>query len=161
MGWILTREGDFCLEASKYIILGDFLFRRFADGLLLRCVNDEEAHKLLFEIHGSSASVIHIDGHFFAKDTTFKIIRNGYYWPSIFRDSYKFARSYDKCQKLLGKNCLFSMPLQPVLPDFPFSKWGLDFIGPINPPSSAGNIFILTTTNYFTKWTEVVPLRHA
>jgi hypothetical protein len=53
------------------------------------------------------------------------------------------------------------MPLQPVLPDFPFSKWGLDFIGPINPPSSAGQIFILTTTDYFTKWTEVVPLRHS
>jgi transposase InsO family protein len=52
------------------------------------------------------------------------------------------------------------MPLQPVLPDFPFSKWGLDFIGPINPLSSTGHIFILTTTDYFTKWTEVVPLRH-
>jgi hypothetical protein len=53
------------------------------------------------------------------------------------------------------------MPLQHVLPDFPFSKWGLDFIGPINPPSFVGNIFILTTTYYFTKWTEVVPLKHA
>jgi transposase InsO family protein len=53
------------------------------------------------------------------------------------------------------------MPLQPVLPDFPFSKWGLDFIGPINPPSSPGQVFVLTTTDYFTKWTEVVPLKHS
>jgi transposase InsO family protein len=53
------------------------------------------------------------------------------------------------------------MPLQLVLPDFPFSKWVLDFIGPINPPSSAGQVFILTTTYYFTKWTEVVPLKHS
>jgi hypothetical protein len=53
------------------------------------------------------------------------------------------------------------MPLQPVLQDFPFSKWGLDFIGSINPPSSAGKIFILTTRYYFTKWTEVVPLKHS
>jgi hypothetical protein len=53
------------------------------------------------------------------------------------------------------------MPLHHVLPDFPFSKWGLDFIGPINPPSSVGKIFILTATDYFTKWTEVVPLRHS
>jgi hypothetical protein len=45
------------------------------------------------------------------------------------------------------------MPLQHVLPDFPFSKWGLEFIGPINPPSSVGKFFILTTTYYFTKWT--------
>jgi hypothetical protein len=85
------------LEASKYIILEDFLFRSFVDVLLLRCVNDEEAHKLLHEIHGSSVSVIHIGGHFSTKDASFKIIRNGYYWPSIFRDSYKFSRSHDKC----------------------------------------------------------------
>jgi hypothetical protein len=52
------------------------------------------------------------------------------------------------------------MPLQHVLPEFPFSKWGLEFIGPFNPPSSTGQVFILTTTDYFTKWTEVVPLKH-
>jgi hypothetical protein len=52
------------------------------------------------------------------------------------------------------------MLLQPVLPVFPFSKWGLDFIGPINPPSSAGQVFILTTTDYFTKWDEIFPLKH-
>jgi hypothetical protein len=53
------------------------------------------------------------------------------------------------------------MPLKPVLPDFPFSKWGLYFISPINPPSYVGNILILTTTDYFTKWTKVVPLKCA
>ena len=80
--------------------------------------------------------------------------------PLIFRDSYKFARSCDKCQKLAGKECLSVMPMRPVLLDFHFSKWGLDFIGPINPPSFTGHIFIFTTIDYFTKWTEVVPLRH-
>jgi hypothetical protein len=42
-------------------------------------VNDEEAHKLLHEIHGSSIFVIHIGGHFSAKSIAFKILRNGYY----------------------------------------------------------------------------------
>jgi hypothetical protein len=67
------------LEASKYIILRDSLFRRSADGLLIRCVNDEEAQNLLLEIYGSSTSFIHTSGHFYTKDTAFKIIRNGYY----------------------------------------------------------------------------------
>jgi hypothetical protein len=137
-------------EATKYIILGDSLFRRYAYGLLLQCVNDDEARKLLHEIHGSSTSVIHIGGHFSTKSTTFKIIRNGYYCPFIFRDSYKFMRSYDKCQKFAGKEHFSSMPLQPVLPGFPFSKWGLEFIVPINPSSFVGHIFILKTTYYFT-----------
>jgi hypothetical protein len=64
-------------------------------------------------------------------------------------------------RKIVGKEHLFSMPLQHVLSYFHFSKWGLDFIGPINSPSSIGHIFILTATDYFTKWTEDVPLRHA
>ena len=53
------------------------------------------------------------------------------------------------------------MPLQPVLPEFPFSKWGLDFIGPINPPSSAGQVFIFIATDYFKKWVEAVPLKYS
>lgn len=40
-------------------------------------------------------------------------------------------------------------------------KWGLDFIGPINPPSNLGHKWILTTTDYFTKWIEVVTLKEA
>ena len=36
----------------------------------------------------------------------------------------------------------------------------MDFIGQINPPSSKGHLFVLVATDYFTKWTEVVPLRN-
>jgi hypothetical protein len=64
-------------------------------------------------------------------------------------------------KSFLDREQFSAMPLQPVLPDFPFGKWGLDFIDPINPPSSVGHVFILMTTDYFTKWTEVVPLKNA
>ena len=36
----------------------------------------------------------------------------------------------------------------------------MDFIGQINPPSSKGHRFVLVATYYFTKWTEVVPLKN-
>jgi hypothetical protein len=65
--------------------------------MLLRYVNNEEEHKLLQETHGCSNFVIHVGCHFFAKSTSFNIIRKGYCWPSIFRDSYFFSRSCDKC----------------------------------------------------------------
>jgi hypothetical protein len=129
--------------------------------MLLRCVNNEEAHKLLQETHGSANFFIHVGGHFSAKTIAFKIIRKRYYWPSIFRDSYNFSISCDMYQNFVGKERLSAMPLQPFLPYFPFSKWGLEFIGPINPPSSTWQVFILTATDYFMKWTEVVPLKHS
>jgi hypothetical protein len=60
-------------------------------------VNNEEAQKLFQETHDSSNYVIHVGGHFSAKTISFKIIRKGYYWPSIFCDSYVFSRSCEKC----------------------------------------------------------------
>ena len=39
-------------------------------------------------------------------------------------------------------------------------RLGLDFIGQINPPSSKGHRFVLVATDYFTKWTEAVPLKN-
>ena len=36
----------------------------------------------------------------------------------------------------------------------------MDFIGQINPPSSKGERFVLVATDYFTKWTEAVPLKN-
>ena len=51
------------------------------------------------------------------------------------------------------------MPLQPVNIDHPFSQWGLDIIGEIVPHSSKQHKYILTATDYFTKWVEAVPLK--
>ena len=48
-----------------------------------------------------------------------------------------------------------SIPLQPIFEVHPFAKWGLDFIGPVNPPSSIGNMFFVTTIDYCTCWIEV------
>jgi len=45
--------------------------------------------------------------------------------------------------------------------DAPFQQWGLDFIGEINPASLGQHRWILTATNYFTKWVEAVPTRKA
>ena len=36
----------------------------------------------------------------------------------------------------------------------------MDFIGQINPPSSKGHRFVLVAIDYFTKWTEAVPLKN-
>ena len=37
-----------------------------------------------------------------------------------------------------------------------FEKWAIDFVGPINPPGKrTGARFIITMTNYLTKWAKV------
>jgi hypothetical protein len=50
--------------------------------------------------------------------------------------------------------------LHPIVKPWPFRGWGLDFIGQIHPASSRGHRFVLVATDYFTKWTEAIPLKN-
>ncbi|MGV8065593.1 hypothetical protein PJP13_29625, partial [Mycobacterium kansasii] len=50
--------------------------------------------------------------------------------------------------------------LHQSITSWPFAAWGLDVIGPINPLPSRGKRYILTATNYFSKWTKAITLRN-
>ena len=97
-------------------------------------------------------------GHFLARTTTMRIMRVGYYWPSLFHDCHRYLRKCEKCAFFSSKQKLAALPLHPIQVDQPFAQWGLDFIGPINPPSSSSHKWILATIDYFTRWTKVVAL---
>jgi hypothetical protein len=71
------------------------------------------------------------------------------------------VRACNPCQLFAGKQKLSTLPLVPVKSEAPFQQWGLDFIGEINPHSSAQHKWILTTTDYFTKWVEAIPTKRA
>jgi len=60
-----------------------------------------------------------------------------------------------------GKKHLATMPLENVLVDAPFRQWGLDFIGEFKENSSHGHKWIVTATDYFTKWVEAIPTKAA
>ena len=53
------------------------------------------------------------------------------------------------------------LPLKPVQVKAPFQQWGLDFIREISPSSLGQHKWILTATDYFTKWIEAIPTRRA
>jgi hypothetical protein len=144
------------LRVSKYCIIQDGLGWRNPDGVILRCVDELESKKLLTEFHSGFCG-----GHFAAKTTAHKILRAGYYWPTIFSDVHKMVRGCQQCQLFTGKQKLAALPLQPVVVEAPFQQWGLDFIGQFKDNSSNGFTWILTTTDYFTKWVEAIPTKWA
>jgi len=92
---------------------------------------------------------------------TDKILRASFYWLTLFSNIKKHVTSCHKCQNFEGKKKLLPLPLKPISVETLFQKWELDFIGEIHPPSSAQHKWILTTTNYFTKWIEAIPSRQA
>jgi hypothetical protein len=109
---------------------------------------------VLSELHAGEAG-----GHFGGDTTAHKVLRAGYYWPTLFKYAHTMSRKCIICQKAAGWVKKAAFPLQPVTVDAPFQQWGLDIIGPINPSSSQQHKYILTTTDYFTRWSEVVPLK--
>jgi hypothetical protein len=97
----------------------------------MHCLEKDEAKRVLLELHAGEAG-----GHFGGNTTAHKVLRAGYYWPTLFRDTHALCRKCIICQKSSGKLQKPTFPLQPVSVDSPFQQWGLDIIGPINPPSS-------------------------
>lgn len=130
------------------------MFRKDFNEALLRCIGADQEEKLIRELHDGPDG-----GHFSARTTTMKIMRTGYYWPSLFHDCHWYVRKCEKCAFFSSKQRLASLPLHPIQVDQPFSQWGLDFIGPINPPSSFGHKWILATIVYFTRWIEAIALK--
>lgn len=90
-------------------------------------------------------------GCFFAILIAHKIIRTRFYWPTLFRDTHDYIRKCLSCQKFPGKQNKTIMFMKTISICDYFTQWGLDVIGPINPISSIGHSYIITTTNYFTQ----------
>ena len=88
-----------------------------------------------------------------------KILRAGFCWSTLFSDVYKETSICHQCQIFYGKRKVIPLPLNPIIVEAPFQQWGLDFIGEINPNSSGQHKWILTATDYFTKWIEAIPTR--
>ena len=72
---------------------------------------------------------------------------------------YREVSTYHQCQIFAGKRKLIPLPLKPISVESRFQKWGLDFIGEINLSSSNRHRWILTTTDYFSKWVEAIPVK--
>jgi hypothetical protein len=81
------------MKENQYVLIAYILFRRNYDGILLRCVDENQAHKLMREFHEGICS-----GQFARISIAHKIIRVGFYHPSMFRDSYATIRKCVSCQ---------------------------------------------------------------
>jgi hypothetical protein len=142
------------LKSASFHLVSGIMFHQNFDGVLMRCLEKDEAEKVLLELHAGEAG-----GNFGGDTTAHKVLTAGYYWPTLFRDAHALCRKFIICQKASGRLQKPSFPLQHVLVDSPFQKWGLDIIGLINLPSSQQHKFIITATDYFTRWSEAATLR--
>eukprot|EP00253_Pinus_taeda_P011856 PITA_11856 len=144
------------LKAAKFYILNLALYWKDLGDVLLNFLVEKEAKQAMEDCHQGDCG-----GHLFWKSTANKILRAGYYWPTLFANVYNMVKRCHKCQIFEGKWKLQPLPLKPIEVSALFQQWGLDFIGEIHPASSRQHRWILTATYYFTKWIEAIPIRQA
>jgi hypothetical protein len=155
-GLTKTRAIFIKLKVLKFCILEGNRYWKYPGGILLNFLLKDEDDKVLQYFHAGDCG-----GHLSLKTIAKKIMRDRFYWPMLFADIHQKVISCHQCQSFEGKRKLLPLPMKPISVDSPFQQWGLDFIGEIHPPSSDQHKWILTATDYFTKWIEAVPCRQA
>ncbi|KAH1262154.1 Ribonuclease HI [Glycine max] len=142
--------------ATGFFVSGTILYKRNHDMTLLRCVDAKEANFMIEEIHEGSFGA-HANGHAMAR----KILRAGYYWLTMESDCCAHVRKCHKCQAYADNVNVPPHPLKVMSAPWPFSMWGIDVIGAIEPKASNGHRFILVAIDYFTKWVEAASYTNA
>ncbi|CAN6562475.1 unnamed protein product [Malus baccata var. baccata] len=136
-------------QATKYVLWAKNLLRKTPDGLLLKCLGQEESMRVMAEVHEGICGA-----HQAGTKMRWLLRRYGYFWPDMEKDCKSYARGCEECQRHGPLQHVPSVPLNPVVKPWPFREWAMDFIGQIYPASSKGHTFIIVATDYFTKWVE-------
>ena len=97
-------------------------------------------------------------GHLGVSKTLDRLLTQ-FWWPGIGADVARFVKSCDACQRTTPKGRVGKAPMQkmPIITE-PFCRVGIDLVGPITPPSSSGNRYILCVVDYATRYPEAVAL---
>jgi hypothetical protein len=138
----------------KYILIGDDMFYMTLEGLLLKCLGPTEANRLLYEVHEGAYGT-----HQSAHKMKWLIRQSGYYWPTMLKDSFKYYKGCQTCQRFKKIQMVPASVMNPIIKPWTFRGYGMDMIGKINPPSSKGHQYILAIMDYFNKWVEANPMK--
>ena len=72
---------------TKYVLLDDQLYYKIVDGVLLKCLNQEEAKVLMGEVYEWICGA-----HQSAYKIKWIIRRTGYFWPTILEGGFEYYK---------------------------------------------------------------------
>ena len=92
----------------------------------------DDVEHILTELHDGLTS-----GHFNGEATAHKVLRAGYYWPTLFKYAHAHPQKCQNHQVNVGRERRPTFPLHSATIENPFEQWGLDHVvGEINLNSS-------------------------
>nr|GEW73906.1 reverse transcriptase domain-containing protein [Tanacetum cinerariifolium] len=115
---------------------------------MLRCVGPFQVNCIIRVVH-EEACRMHIE----ARSELAKIMRQGYYWPSMYQDTKEVVDKCDSCQIHALVPRILKTRLTFIMSPWSFYQWGLDILGHL-PEGPEILKFIIVEIDYFTKWME-------
>ena len=80
------------IQASRFVLIKDVLYKKGFSRLFLRCLSRDEADYVMREVHEGICI-----NHSGARSLVHKLIRAGYYWPTMLKDAQAYVKACDKC----------------------------------------------------------------
>jgi hypothetical protein len=129
-------------QTFRYTFLDEDLYRRNIDGVLLKCLDEDQSKVAMGEVHEGICGT-----HQSAHKMNWLFRRAGFYWPKMIDDCFKYYRGCKACQRFGNVQLAPVAVLNPIIKPRPLRGWALDFIGQIYPSSSKGHRFVLVATD--------------
>ena len=143
-----AKKSKLIKDAVRYVIVSGQLYRRGASQPLLRCVTREESLQVIEALHEGMCGA-HVGG----RALSLRVLRAGYYWPTVRTDCAEYVKKCDKCQRHSVIQRAPPETLSAIAAPWLFHKWGADILGPF-PPARQQVRFLIVAVDYFTKWIE-------
>ena len=137
------------VRAARYVLMDEVLYKRGFSQPYLRCLAPDKANYVLREVHEGACG-----NHSGARSLIHKVIRAGYYWPTVQADAKAYVKVCDQCQRFSNIPRQPSEYLTLMMAPWPFAQWGLDILGPFLVGTRQMK-FLVMGIDYFTKWVEV------
>nr|ABA94864.1 retrotransposon protein, putative, unclassified [Oryza sativa Japonica Group] len=148
------REGSERVQriSKRYVLVEGTLYRRAANGILLKCIPREQGVELLADIHEGECGA-----HSASRTLVGKAFRQGFYWPTALNDAVDLVRRCRACQFHAKQIHQPAQALQIIPLSWPFAVWGLDILGPFRRAPS-GFEYLYVAIDKFIKWPEAYPV---
>ncbi|GKV35898.1 hypothetical protein SLEP1_g44100 [Rubroshorea leprosula] len=139
-------------RAAHFTLLDNQIYKRAASMPLLRCLTPYETEYVVRKVHEGVCGT-HIGGKTLAQ----KLLRHGYYWPTMVEDAQSYVRKCLTCQFNADDIHMPGEMLSSLTSPWPFAQWGVDLLGPFI-KGKGGCTFLVVAVDYFTKWIEAKSL---
>ena len=80
------------VQASRFVLIKDVLYKRDFSRPYLRCLVLEEAEYIMREVYEGICG-----NHSGVRSPVDKLIKIGYYWPTMQKNAETYVKTYDKC----------------------------------------------------------------